>query len=94
MYDARLRITVVPSHLSMVTVVTLLSTCAGVGIYKIFFRLFWDCALVTSIISPTRLVYFAPLYVAHKQYRAMYASPPDPPLVCQVPYNIGNGNIV
>jgi len=37
---------------------------------------------------------FRPLYFAHTHYRAMYGPPPTPPLVCQAPCNIGNGNIV
>jgi len=53
------------------------------GLHKIFVCLLWDCALVDYIISPQRLLYFAPLYFAnnHKHDRAMYGFTPTP-LLC------------
>jgi len=51
------------------------------GLYKRFVCLFLERALVQSIMSPKRLLYFAPLYFAHKLYRAMYGSRPTP-LLC------------
>jgi len=35
-------------------------------------------SLIKSSISPKRLLYVAPLYVAHTQYRAMYGFAPTP----------------
>jgi len=57
----------------------LLCAChSTVGLYKIFVCIFRDCALVTSSIATKHLLYFTPLYLAHKQYRAMYGSPSTP----------------
>ena len=46
----------------------------GVGLYKRFVCIFRDWAIANSTIGTKHLHDFAPLYFAHKQYRAMYGS--------------------
>jgi len=59
--------------------------------HKIFVRLLFISGLCTSLFyyfDTKHLLDPHPLYLAHTQC----IPPPDPPLVCQAPYNIGNGN--
>jgi len=63
---------------------------AGIGVYKILFH--FEAYVHESIIFMSPPHPYFPLLLYYCTIIAQYTTPPDQPVVCHTPYNMGHGN--